>query len=438
MGLFMNLKCKLQGRVLFQLLLFQASFLIRAASFEVELSIGRELIELRNQFIGLLDRGLSSQPPATEQKRTYIRELENSLRDSFRARGGYDLGGSINSLQWGWVSSSNRSWLLLIKGEFEQNSIKEALEIGGWTVSETEKNTYSFQGMSVFLSSSRLIVYSRLSQDKALKYAGSFQSPRGWIDLRVYNDLLRQLEKRDPRLLTFLQPLKSLGTYCSVQECRLDGSIPAHSVSLVSGALTSLRDWVIGTLRHASTPSTGGSMLDFWQFARGPLLSGSILSVLEKVEVLSSGGSVTLRLDQPGSPEKLLLETMPRFILGVGAHLGVALVQNREKIQSFVKAFEGGAACDNFPRVGGGESKKGPCPNTLRLARRAVEFYRADYGGNKTFEEIKPKLFELGYLPVELKCEERVVMDHRVFKTGRDGKLYPVSKVNPVPPEKVQ
>jgi|GEM_PF-2008103 len=417
------MKKSVLARILWFLFLFLGTVMAEVSEtpFEVEIHLGSDLLGLRASFVDLLDRGLSSSSEINDS--SYMKRLEKDLRGAFSERGGYDLSGRVDSISWGWVDSAARSFLLILKGDFEKKGIRAALLASGWVAQGND--LFELEELSLLLNPGNLLVYSNLSRESALKAAGWFAVPRGWFDLRVSQDLVMELGRRDPRLAPLAQNLRALSVHCSNTECELFGGLSPHTIGLVSGGLQSLRTWLITTLRDASTPNSKSALLDFWQFARGPLMTGSVLYVLEQIEIESKPDGVLCRLMNPGPPQKLLLETMPRFLLGAGVHLTTALVQNRQKIQSFAKAIQSGGG-NVFPvgSMGVGRADgDGPCPNSLRLARRAVDFYRSDYGGQEPFETIKGELFEKSYLPMDLECSGKMVKDHQVFETDMSGIL---------------
>ena len=409
-------------KVIALILLFFSFSRVDAAgnTFEVELHLGSDLLKLRSTFAELVDQGLLPEAQDTGSQSS-IRKLETDLRKSFEEIGGYDLGALIKKISWGWLSSAQGSFVLSMEGRFEGQKLSSALAAAGWE--STEKNVFNKDALQLAFNSNSILIFSKLSLREALEAAGSLARPGGWFALIVRREFLLELGSKDPRLEPLPQNISQLDLSCSVSKCELAMTLNEQTAGFLGSAMESLKMLLINTLEQATPVKTSAYLLDFWDYAGGPLITESVVDLVRRAEILVSGDVVSLLLRDPGSPRVFVFSTLPRFIFGASVHLSSALMKHRDKIRSLSTLMQANQSSLFQATNSTQASPNGRCEEALRLVRRAMDFYRDDYGGSHSYEEIKSELFAKSYLPQDLSCDGYLVRNYSIFKSNSDGTI---------------
>ena len=385
-------------------------------SFEIEAHLGSELLNLRSTFAEILDKGLLPDQ-RVQQPDSLIQKLELDLKKAFQNVGGYDLGGLVEQISWGWLSSTEASYVLSVRGRFEIPKLKSALQAAGWKSGEGD--SFSKDLLQLTYNSSSILVYTNLSRDTAQEAAKRFTKTKGWFSVEIRRAFMQELASRDPRLEPLSQNISQLAVSCSDLECRIAVDLNEQTAGFAGSALESLKGLIITNLEQAAPVKTKLYLLDFWDYAGGALITNSLLDFVRGVDISVVGGTVSLVLSNPGDPRTFVFSTLPRFIFGAGVHLTNLAVKHRDKIDSFRSLIQ--ANQNAFTSTTAQSSVDGRCTEALRLVKRAVDFHRSDYGGSRPYEEVKAELFDKSYLPADMSCEGLLVRDYQIFETGSNG-----------------
>ena len=157
-------------------------------SFEIEAHLGSELLNLRSTFAEILDKGLLPDQ-RVQQPDSLIQKLELDLKKAFQNVGGYDLGGLVEQISWGWLSSTEASYVLSVRGRFEIPKLKSALQAAGWKSGEGD--SFSKDLLQLTYNSSSILVYTNLSRDTAQEAAKRFTKTKGWFSVEIRREIGR-------------------------------------------------------------------------------------------------------------------------------------------------------------------------------------------------------------------------------------------------------
>jgi len=373
---------------------------------ELEISLGHQFLGERQAFYKGVMKSQKSMLLSTRPTDVKT-SLDLELLQKFESLGGYDLGVKATGLKFVWLDSRLISWYVLLTGSFDSKQIEQSLRLQSWS---QEVDGFSKGRLRLRIVAAGVVIFSGLDgavMEQVIR--GSQVDIPDWGSIRIHPSLFEQLRLREPRTRAVLGGvqeffLKWQGSNLSL---RLD-FMTAGQAALVAAVLGGFKSWLGVRLEEFGSPQVRDfSLLDSLYFSQKSALAAFVLDRLSHLEVESGSNFLGVKIAELGSPVEFLSEEIPRLLVAFLALGGGASISQFGDIAKIAPKVKTGV--------------EGLCPETLRMVRKAMEFYSLDHGGSFRYESVKSYLFSEGYLPPDLSCNGVHIQDSQVFGTGPEG-----------------
>ncbi len=344
----------------------------------------------------------------------------NELEKRFSKAGGYDLIGKASFVRWAWLSSDLKSWIMQIPISSEDaKSIEQSLLRTNWK-KEADK-VFRHENLIIKTQSKKVLVGHHISLKDLLKEAGYWSIPScEWFQIKAFKPLFDELAQRQPRLDALLSYLTEINWSWSrgdlVMDLQLTNSEKATSLLVSANAVVQLIKNLI--INQGPYSSENWHLLDFISYSQASINSKSVELIFERLHFQSFGKVFQVKYLGVGDFGVFLTDALPKMIVTVVMAILPQYSKHRDRLGNLIASGAKGVNSDTTAAI-----SKDSCDSEIKMIRQAVEFYNLDHLKKGKYDQIKPKLFEEGYLPEDLSCDGKFIKEHKLFYTDSDGHL---------------
>ena len=339
----------------------------------------------------------------------------------FKKQGGYDLIGRATHLRWAWLSSVLKTWVMQIPFNLkDKNIFKESLLKSRWT--RESDGTFVNKNFRIMFKDSKVILGHKLDTKALKEQSGYWNIPScQWFQVRAFKPMFNELARRQPRLDALLSHITEVNFSWLqgdlIADIQLTESEKATALVLSVNAGIDLAKRFVMT--QGPYDAENWQLLDFISYSQQSLNLKTFELMFDRLYVQSYGRVFQIKYGGVGDFGKFLSTTLPRQIFTLILALAPHYSKNRDQIGKLIRS--------NSSKASQGSKRstvsEDTCESEIKMIKQAVEFYNLDHLKQGSYEQIKPKLFEEGYLPDNLTCDGALIKDVKLFSTGADGSL---------------
>ncbi len=389
---------------------------INLSARELEIYLGPSTLDARKSMSIPYTTATTIEALQAAEMKSHLSEL----REKFSQAGGYDLIGAATYVRWAWLSSDSKSWVMQVplssKGSID---IEKTFSRSEWK-READK-VFRSGNLIMSIQKEKVYIGSKISADDLLKESKYWSIPScRWFQIKAYKPLFQELAKRRPRLEALLSYVDEINWSLSGGDLTMDIQLTegekATSLAVSANAAVQLiKNLIINQDSYVSEP---WQLLDFLSYNQASINSKSVELIFERLRFRSFGKVFQASYVGVGDFGQFLTDSLPKMTVSLALSVIPQYSKHRDRLGQLITAGVGKSRKDRQEVI-----TSDSCDSEIKMIRQAIEFYNLDHLQQKNYYQIKPKLFEEGYLPSDLSCDGKLVIDNTMFYMNSDGLL---------------
>ena len=390
---------------------------------EVEVYLGSDLIATRDAWSIPSSTASTLDVLQANEMKQYLK----GLTTSFKRAGGYDLLGQSSYIRWAWLSSKNKTWMMQIPySSKDRKAIENSLFKAGWE--RKDNGVFVHLDLIALIKDELVLVGHKLELGRLIEESGYWSIPASkWFQVRAFKPMFEELARRKPRLDALLEYLSEIDLLWLNGDLVADIQLTAsdRATALVISANAGIQFVKNLIISNDGYKKESWHLLDFKSYSQQSVNSKAIEHIFDRIVIRSYGKVLQIKYLGVGDFGKFLAQIVPKQLFSI---LFAFMPQYSKYRDQLVKLI-GTEGAKGSQSVREQNNVIDSCSSEMKMIMQAVEFYNLDHLKRGTYEQIKPKLFEEGYLPEDLTCDGKLVKNFKIFSMGANGTLIRNSEV---------
>ncbi|PCJ20086.1 MAG: hypothetical protein COB02_05670 [Candidatus Cloacimonadota bacterium] len=393
------------------ILIFALTAMHETYSYELEVQIGRSLIEAR---LEAYEKSLNElKKTSTNEKLSFLIELEKSFKES----DGYSFMKYVSFVKIGWNKKREHEWVAEISGKFSQKELEKTLKKTSW---QKEKKYWANKGIYLFFKKKKIIV-TKTKRAKEIISNLDFKigvAHTEGLDISLDEAFMKNWASKAQKVQLYLQMIKGMEFKLEQKHgsLSLDFYDPSQAV-FATGMISTAIEFLKGMIEQVKEkPGASDSLLDWMSYSQSQVFAFKVLEHLKKLEPKSFGAVLSLNYSFESSLKEIYQGTIGQISSAV---ISLIVALNKKGFDwNQIHSLNMG----EIPSLGMANGTK-MCEKEIEMIEQSLDFYNNDHIKSGTWEEVKTKLFSEGYLPEDIVCKGEIVKNNDLFKTNSFGKL---------------